>query len=341
MQLSRLTRFLVLILFLTICVPGTIDPVQAKVDSINLPKVPISLNNEGINFPIRAAFYYPWFPQSWEQSGYRYFSEYTPSLGYYSLDNEDTIAEHITAMQYAKIQVGIASWWGQNHHTDLRMNSLLNVGARKGFIWSIYMENEGYGNPSTESIQSDLDYIQKNFALSNAYLRINARFVVFVYNDPQDNCSMVDRWTKANNVNAYLVMKIFPGYRSCSNQPDAWHQYAPDLAIKQVDSDSITISPGFSMIGRSKPFLARDLLRWSKNIQEMNESETKFHLITTFNEWGEGSAVESAQEWATTSGYGLYLDALHQDGSDIPVSDVPSQTALVKINTWNWLINQQ
>jgi hypothetical protein len=43
----------------------------------------------------------------------------------------------------------------------------------------------------------------------------------------------------------------------------------------------------------------------------MVASGTRWQLITTFNEWGEGTAVESADQWATSSGQGAYLDALH------------------------------
>ena len=61
-----------------------------------------------------------------------------------------------------------------------------------------------------------------------SYLRVGGRFVVFVYADATDACGMVDRWTQANaGINAYLVLKVFPGYRTCTNQPDSWHQYAP------------------------------------------------------------------------------------------------------------------
>ena len=34
-------------------------------------------------FPIRAAFYYPWFPEAWNQSGFNPFTNYTPTLGSY------------------------------------------------------------------------------------------------------------------------------------------------------------------------------------------------------------------------------------------------------------------
>ena len=43
-------------------------------------------------FPIRAAFYYPWFPEAWNQQGYNPFTNYTPSLGYY--DSSTTPRPH-------------------------------------------------------------------------------------------------------------------------------------------------------------------------------------------------------------------------------------------------------
>jgi hypothetical protein len=43
-------------------------------------------------------------------------------------------------------------------------------------------------------------------------------------------------------------------------------------------------------------------------------SGSRFQLLISFNEWGEGTAAESAVEWASPSGYGDYLDALHADG---------------------------
>ena len=36
--------------------------------------------------PIRAAFYYPWFPEAWNQSGQNPFTAYAPSRGLYSTD---------------------------------------------------------------------------------------------------------------------------------------------------------------------------------------------------------------------------------------------------------------
>ena len=48
-----------------------------------------------------------------------------------------------------------------------------------------------------------------------SFLRVNGKFVVFVYADGNDACGMVDRWKQANTVGAYIVLKVFPGYRDC------------------------------------------------------------------------------------------------------------------------------
>jgi hypothetical protein len=267
-----------------------------------------------LTFPIRAAFYYTWFPESWDQSGLNPYSHYQPTLGYYSEDDPAVIAQHIAAMQYGKIQAGIASWWGQGHYTDQRVPALLKAGEEMGFRWSLYVESEGYGDPSVDSIRSDLEYIRDHYASSPAFLKIDGRFVVFVYADRNDGCGMASRWAQANTVGAYLVLKVFSGYRTCPDQPDTWHQYAPDLAQKQVGSNSFTISPGFWKADDPDPRLQRDIERWNADVRAMVASQSRFHLVTTFNEWGEGSSIESASGWESTSGYGLYLDALHYDG---------------------------
>jgi hypothetical protein len=67
-------------------------------------------------------------------------------------------------------------------------------------------------------------------------------------------------------------------------------------------------------VGAPHPHLDRDLQRWSQDIRDMVTSGQSWQLITTFNEWGEGTSVESAIQWATASAQGAYLDALHADG---------------------------
>jgi len=283
------------------------------------------------SFPIRAAFYYPWFPEAWNQQGFNPFTNYTPSLGFYDLTTQTILSQQI-AMQYAGIQVGIASWWGQGTRTDSRIASLLQMAATGSFRWSLYYEGESLGDPSVSQITNDLTYIRDHYGNAPGFLRIGGRFVVFVYAAGADACGMADRWKQANTVGAYIVLKVFSGYRNCASQPDGWHQYGPASATDSQAPYSYAISPGFWKKGETVR-LARDLNRWNQNIRDMIASKANFQLVTTFNEWGEGTSVESAQEWASGSGYGAYLDALHNNGNQsqqtaTPISIIPTPTAI-------------
>ena len=295
---------------------GNVDATPAARDwTITVSQPPPSDTQPG--FPIRAAFYYPWFPEAWTQSGIYPFTKYTPSAGFYDSSSTAVIQQHIRSLEYGHVEAGIASWWGQGSRTDTRIPTLLSATRALGsdFRWALYYEPEGSSNPSAAAIEADLRYIRDRYGSDPAYLRVNGRFVVFVYADAQDACAMADRWKQANAaVDAYLVLKVFGGYRTCASQPQGWHQYSPAVAADSQSGYSYSISPGFNKAGELAPRLARDPARWNQNIRDMIASNAPFQLVTTMNEWGEGTSVESAQEWSSASGHGVYLDALHLDG---------------------------
>lgn len=261
--------------------------------------------------PVRATFYYPWFPEAWKQSGMDPYTHYHPSAGLYDESSPTVVAAQIAAMQYGKISVGIASWWGQGSRTDARIPLLLSTAAATGFKWSIYYEAEGSSDPSVAQISSDLAYINSHYGSNPSFYRINGRPVIFVYAQPTDACGMASRWAQANPSHAdYIVLKVFPGFAGCSSQPDQWHQYSPAVSEDHQAGRSFSISPGF-WLATSSVRLARNTARWQQQVSDMVASREPWQLVTTFNEWGEGTAVESATEWASSSGYGTYLDALH------------------------------
>lgn len=262
------------------------------------------------SLPLRAAFYYPWFPEAWTQHGMQPYTKYTPALGYYESSEATIIRQHIAAMKYGHIAAAIASWWGRDTLTDRRIPLLLAAAAGSSFRWAVYYEAESLVNPDVTTLQADLIYLRERYGTDPSYLRIDDRFVVFVYADPNDWCGMVERWYQANTVGAYVVLKVFEGYRTCGHQPDGWHQYAPALPEDSQAHYSYTISPGFDQAG-AQARLPRDLGRWERSVQAMVASGAQFQLITTFNEWGEGTAVEAALEWKSQSGFGTFLDVLH------------------------------
>ncbi len=108
------------------------------------------------------------------------------------------------------------------------------------------------------------------------------------------------------------VLDLFAGYRDCAAQPDAWHEYSAALPEYALLPDSFMIAPGFDERSEAGPRLARDPSRWRKDVGDMLASNARWQLVLSFNEWPEGTSVESAREWATPSGYGAYLDTLHE-----------------------------
>ncbi len=280
-------------------------------------------------FPIRAVFYYPWFPEAWNQQGFNPFTNYTPSLGYYDSSSVSVIQAHISAMTYGNIKASILSWWGQGSNSDQRVATILGAtsgSSNPNFRWGIYFENESQGNPTVAQIQNDLQYLQSHYGTNPSFLRVNGKFVIFVYADAADACGMADRWVQADNGlghPAYIVLKVFAGYRNCASQPDSWHQYSPAVASDHQSGYSFAVSPGFWKKG-DVVRLARNLSTWNTNVSSMVASGEPWQLVTTFNEWGEGTIVESAVEWASASGYGQYLDVLHNNGNGVPPTPFPT-----------------
>ena len=284
--------------------------------------------------PIRAAFYYPWFPEAWTQQGQTPYTNYTVTRGQYSSSDTAVIKAQIADMQYAGIKMGIASWFGKGTVTDPHWPAIIQAAAGTGFGWAPYYEPEGVSDPSPQQISDDLFSIWSNY--NSSLVTINGSMVVFVYNadDPTTvkGCDTVTRWTQArqllqqqHSLGLYVDLKVFPGYTSCAGTIDGWHQYAPASAIadftKAPGDGSYSISPGYWKSGAAygtTPFLARDRTRWQSNIAAMVASGAKWQLITTFDEWGEGTAIESSSGCRNPAPTGTYcawgndlLDDLH------------------------------
>ncbi len=265
--------------------------------------------------PIEGAFYYGWYPEAWSRDAVYPYSRFHPSLDFYAANDPSVIRRQTDAMRYAHLDAGIYSWWGRDGYppTDVRFWRYLATARTTPFRWAIYYEPEGYGDPSVERIRADLEYVQAEYASKPAYLKVDGRFVVFVYGNSQDSCATAERWREANaTVGAFLVLKAFAGFRDCPAQPAAWHQYSGDQAEYGLLPDAFMVAPGFDEAQEPQPRLPRDLERWRQNIADMVASQAQWQLVISFNEWPEGTSIESAREWATPSGYGAYLDVLHE-----------------------------
>jgi hypothetical protein len=293
---------------------------------------------------IRAAFYYPWFPDAWTQQGLNPFTNYVPTRGYYSTDVA-TVSAQIADMQYAGVTLGIASWFGLTSNTEKHWPAIMQAARGTGFAWAPYYEKESTSDPTPQQIADDLHYLRTTYGGPRSALASlpGLGMPVFVYNsDDATNakgCDTVNRWNQARQLlqqeyseSIYIDLKVFPQYTTCPGSAaiNGWHQYGPASARQNFSTapgdGSFAISPGYWKAGTpygTAPFLARDLTRWQSDITAMNSSPAKWQLITTYNEWGEGTAIESSSgclnappsgtlcNWSSGATTSSFVAALH------------------------------
>ena len=301
--------------------------------------------------PYYATFFYPWFQNQktdgawgiWNSNGHsapqNWFSNYLPDVDTTAFDpaselyssNDDAVFYwQLRKLAEAKQEVAISSWWGQGHKTDTAFRHIITDVMNRpdnpypNLRWSLYYEAEGQGNPTVATIVNDLNYIKTNYSDQKAYLKVGGKPVVFVYADATDGADMASRWAQARSqTDFYVVLKVYSGYKSDPNQPDSWHQYAPAVRSDNQAPYSFAVSPGFWKDGEAVR-LARNLTEFRAAVTNMVNANVTWKLTETWNEWGEGTAVEPGdQVIQTTSGNATldpngvpfknqYIDALNQ-----------------------------
>lgn len=281
-----------------------------------------------LSLPVAGAFMYPWFPNAWSQQGFDPFTRYTPSMGLYDSDDPGVVQQQLIWAREARLDAFITSWWGQGHHTDEAFASILGIaeGLDPGFRFTIYHEQEGQGNPSVLELTNDLVYLWNNYMQRVNWLWVDGRPVVWSYGgatatEQEESCEMIDRWQQAASEFAtltgqqvYVVLKVFQGFEECRNPgfPDAWHQYAPASQPFAEEPGSVVISPGFWRVDE-EPRLERDPAAFRQRVRDMVESEQPWWVVNSWNEWGESTSVEPAEEFGAT-----YIAILRDE---IPVRD--------------------
>jgi len=268
-----------------------------------------------LTLPARGAFYYAWYPETWRVSSGS-LTRFEPDLGFYKSGDPIVVKSHIKSFEYGNIDLGIISWFGISSNLDRSRITMImdeTLGLKAKVKWTVYYEDEMKLDPSIPEIKSDLEYLKKWYAWHPAFAHIDGKPVIFLYNDGDGGCNIINRWMNATNGEWYFVPRVFSGFKDCPIQPNAWHQYGPASAFMHHEGYSVSISPGFWKADEELPRLPRlNQTAWCQNVQAMVDSKEPWQLITTFNEAGEGTLIEpSSKHWPSDSGYGYYLDCLH------------------------------
>lgn len=212
------------------------------------------------------------------------------------------------------MDVAIMSWFGPDSNSDrARIHQMLDETLKRqtSMKWAIYYEDEWKHDASVSLLQEDLAYLKKWFVWHPTFAFVNGKPLIYIWNE--SDCEVISRWMEAASGEWHVIPKLFEGYQDCTVQPDNWHQYGPAKEIDEFEGHSVSISPGFWHAGDALSRLPRLTERqWCDNIQYMVDTREPWQLVTTFNEAGEGTGIESSSKhWPSESGYGYYLDCLH------------------------------
>lgn len=196
-------------------------------------------SHEDLSFPTRGIFYYPWFPATFQVNGAPI--KFESDLGRYSSSDPYVARSHIDAMDYAHMDLSIASWWGPDSNLErARLTMMMDesVAMRSRLKWSVYHEDERDFEPAPAAIRKDMDYLKKWFAWHPAWAHVDGRPVIFVFN--AGGCDVVRRWMDASNGDWYVVLKLFPKFKDCPRQPDHWVSFS--LVVIRFGSQILTQS---------------------------------------------------------------------------------------------------
>ncbi|RLC43460.1 MAG: hypothetical protein DRH49_01140 [Candidatus Coatesbacteria bacterium] len=273
--------------------------------------------------PLVLAFYYPWYgsPQGehkrwvhWDPNKKGMASANTPLLGYYDSYSKEVIKKHTEWAKDAGIDGFIVSFWGIAHDDEV-MKKILEVAEEEDFLVSIYYEPDR----NIKEIKADLKYIFENYCKSEQFVKIDGLPLIFFYNRCIVSMNLT-QWERLfsdlrrEGIRFFSIVDDLSG--SLLNAFDGVHRYNPvKLGMDRIGwiyhrarlFTSVngkvfcaTVLPGYDdrNIRKKGFYISRDYGRFYRAFWEMAlGSDPDIILITSFNEWHEGTEIEPSVEY--------------------------------------------
>jgi glycoprotein endo-alpha-1,2-mannosidase len=270
------------------------------------------------------AFYYPWYgtPDGpagrwvhWDPSRAHHASTHVPAAGYYDSLDPETVRRHIREAKAAGIDGFIASWWGLSTFEDRAFGILLDVAEEEDFLATIYYEDA----QASSQIITDVSTIVSRYTSSPAFLKVEGRPVIFFYVRVTAKFSL-SQWEsvftalhdRGKSIFAIAdglepeFLGVFQGVHtynpvSVPLEETAETYRSVSLAARvRGDLFAATVLPGYEeAVPRSDSPTAQraDGETYRAYWAVARASKPHWILITSFNEWHEGSEIEPSVEF--------------------------------------------
>ncbi len=272
------------------------------------------------------AFYYPWYNPGDFSRNVMWDVPVTP----YQSDNRDTIQRQVQQARDAGITGFISSWMGPGNRTDKNFTTLLDVSKGTSFASTIYFETGSDGLGSPGQIVDALRYVMSSYGSNRNFARVGGKPAIFFWNPSAAGGADVWSGIRAQvdpdhqwhwNVETDRPerwLSVFDGvhlFSAASWTSDATGTYknlrskVDGLAASMGEPKvwAAGVAPGWDNLRQGSPvqvLVGRDggnyySRRWEAAIASNPDLVT----ITSWNEWGEGTAIEPGSSFGN-----LYLD---------------------------------
>jgi glycoprotein endo-alpha-1,2-mannosidase len=255
-----------------------------------------------------------------------------PEYGTYDSHDPALIDGQVAVACSAGITGFIASWWGQDSFEDKGISLLLGAAGKHGFAVSVYYEKIETDPPiRVHSAVADLDYLLAQYGANKAWLRADGKPVIFVYGralnalPPLAWREVIAQVRRDNPGGVVLIADSFkPEYvaefdgastynitgqtqRKTPAEVAAWAHaaYPKMVASAQGKISTVTVIPGYddTHVGRAAPRPVTDRYggeTYRALWKEAIAARPDWVLITSWNEWHEGSEIEPSVQYGST-----------------------------------------